>query len=76
MMVKRYPTIKEEVSSSIHGCEIPSLLDGKLARWSATSCALVLACWLFVSKNKIKPKAIKKTQKKNNGENVHLSSKH
>jgi hypothetical protein len=27
MMVERYPNLKEEVGSSIHGCEISSLLE-------------------------------------------------
>jgi hypothetical protein len=49
MMVERYPNLKEEVGNSISSCEISSLLDRKLARWSTTSCALVLACRLFVS---------------------------
>jgi hypothetical protein len=39
------------------GCEISSLLDGKLARWSIASCALALACWPSISKiKKIKKK--------------------
>ena len=38
-MVERYPKLKEEVSSSIPGCEISSLLDKKLVMWSTTSCA-------------------------------------
>ena len=33
MMVERYPNLKEEVGGSNPGCEISSLLDGKLARW-------------------------------------------
>jgi hypothetical protein len=49
-MVKRYPNLKEEVGSSSPECEISSLLDGKLARWSTISCVLALACWSFVSK--------------------------
>ena len=32
------------------GCEISSLFDEKLVRWSTTSCALVLASPPFVSK--------------------------
>jgi hypothetical protein len=44
MMVERYPNLKEEVGSSIHDYEISSLPDGKLPRWSSTSCALTLAC--------------------------------
>ena len=50
MMLERYPNLKEEVGGSIVGCEISSLLDGKLARWSTASCALALACWPSVSK--------------------------
>jgi hypothetical protein len=50
MMVKRYPNLKEEVGGPIPSCEISSLLDGKLVRWSTTSCALALACQPFVSK--------------------------
>ena len=52
MMVERYPNLKEEVGGSILGCEVFSLPDGKLARWSTTSCALALACRRFVSKLK------------------------
>ena len=52
MMVERYSNLKEEVSSSNHGCEISSILDGKLARWSTTSCDLALACLPFVSKKR------------------------
>jgi hypothetical protein len=52
MMVKRYPNLEKEVCSSISIYEIPSLPDEKLARWSTASCALVLACWLSVSKTK------------------------
>ena len=47
-----YPTMQEEVGGSILGCEISSLLDGKLVGWSTASCALVLACWPSVSKKK------------------------
>ena len=50
MMVERYPNLKEEVGSRIPGCEISSLLDGIVVRWSTTSCALALACQLYVSK--------------------------
>jgi hypothetical protein len=52
MMVERYPNIKEEVDGSIPACEISSLLDEKLAKWSTASCALALACWPSVSKKK------------------------
>ena len=34
MMVERYPNLKEEVGGSTPDCEISSLLDKKLARWS------------------------------------------
>jgi hypothetical protein len=44
MMVERYPNLKEEVGGSNHGCEISSLHDGKLAKWSTTSYALALTC--------------------------------
>jgi len=37
------------------GCEISSLLDGKLARWSTASCALAPTCPPSVSK-KLKEK--------------------
>jgi hypothetical protein len=51
-MMERYPNLKEEVGGSIPGCEISSLLDGKLAKWSTASCALALAQQPFVSKKK------------------------
>ena len=51
-----YPTMQEEVGGSILGCEISSLLDGKLVGWSTASCALVLACQPSVSKKKKKEK--------------------
>ena len=38
-MVEGYPNLKEEVDGSNPGCEISSLLDEKLARWSTASCA-------------------------------------
>ena len=41
--------LKEEIGSSILGCEISSLLDKKLARWSTASCALAYACRLSIS---------------------------
>jgi hypothetical protein len=41
-MVERYPNLKEEVGGSIPRCEISSLLDKTLARWSSASCALAL----------------------------------
>ena len=43
MILERYPNLKEEVSVSIPGCEISSLLDIKLARWSTAYRAFVLA---------------------------------
>jgi hypothetical protein len=49
MMVERYPNLEEEVGGSNLGCEISSLPDEKLARWSTASCALALAYRLFVS---------------------------
>ena len=51
-MVARYPNLKEEVGGSIPGCEISSLLDKKMARWSTASCALGLACQPSVLKSK------------------------
>jgi hypothetical protein len=54
MMVERYPHLKEEVGGSIPGCEISSLLDIKLVRWSTASCAMALVCWPSVSKKKRK----------------------
>ena len=50
MMVERYPNLKEEVGSLVPSCEISSLHDIKIARWSTTSCALALACQHSVSK--------------------------
>jgi hypothetical protein len=41
---------QEEVGDSTPSCEISSLLDKKLARWSTASCALALACWPSISK--------------------------
>jgi hypothetical protein len=43
MMVDIYASLKEEVGDLNPNCEISSLLDGKFARWLATSCALALA---------------------------------
>jgi hypothetical protein len=54
MMMERYPNLKEEVGGSIPGCEISSLLDKILARWSTASCALALTYQPSISKNKIK----------------------
>ena len=56
MMAERYPNLKEEVGGSIPGCEISSLIDGKLARWSTASCALALTCQPSISKRKRKRK--------------------
>ena len=39
VMVEGYPNLKEEVGGSNPGCEISSLLDGKLVRWSTSSYA-------------------------------------
>ena len=39
VMVEGYPNLKEEVGGSNPGCEISSLLDKKLVRWSIASCA-------------------------------------
>ena len=50
--MERYPNLKEEVGGLIPNCEISSLFDIKLARWSTASCALVLACRYHVSKKK------------------------
>ena len=50
MMMERYPNLKEGVGGSIPDCEISSLPNEKLVRWSTTSCALVLACRPSVSK--------------------------
>ena len=41
---ERDPNLKDEVGCSAPGCENPSLLDKKLARWSIASCALALGC--------------------------------
>ena len=56
MMVEIYPNIKEEVGSSIPNCDISSLLDKKLAKWSAASraLALALACRPSISRKKEK----------------------
>ena len=44
-----------------NSCEISSLLDIKLARWSNASCALTLACWPSVYKKQ----KTKQTNKRN-----------
>ena len=56
MMVGKYPNLKEEVDSSISGCEISSPPDGKLAGWSPTSCALAMAYRPSISTKKKKKK--------------------
>jgi hypothetical protein len=43
--------LKEEVGSLNPNCDITSLPNGKLARWLTASCALTLACRIFVSEN-------------------------
>jgi hypothetical protein len=48
-MMERYPNLKEKIDSSILGCEISSLLDQKLVKWSTASCALALTCWPSLS---------------------------
>ena len=48
--MESYPTLEEEVSGLIPGCEISPLLDKKLAKWSIASYALALACRPSVSK--------------------------
>ena len=42
MVVERYPNLKEEAGGSIASCEISSLPNGKLVKWST---ALVLWRW-------------------------------
>ena len=54
MMVGRYPNLKEDVGNSIPICEIFSLPDGKLARWSTASYALAPALCLKISKSSLK----------------------
>ena len=56
MMVERYPNLKEEVGGSISGCEISSLFDKELAKWSTASYALALAYRSSVSNKKRKRK--------------------
>jgi hypothetical protein len=56
MMAERYPNLKEKIGGSIPDCEISSLLDGKLAKWSTASCALALACRPSVSQKRKKKK--------------------
>ena len=49
MMLEGCPNFMEEVGGSMSGCEISSLLDINLARWSTTPCALALAYWGVMS---------------------------
>ena len=67
MIVERYSNLKEVVGSVIPGCEISSLLDGKLSRWSNASYALALACRHFVSR---------KQKNKHNNYIIEVSSSH
>jgi hypothetical protein len=60
MILERYPNLKEEVGDLNPGCEIFSLPDGKLVKWSNASCALALACLPLVSKKKEKRKKSKR----------------
>ena len=54
MMVERYPNLKDEAGGLIPGCEISSLFDITLVRWSIASYALALTCRPSVSKKKKK----------------------
>ena len=54
MMLEIYPNLKEKVGILIPGCEISSLLDRKLARWSTALCALALGCRPSISKKEKK----------------------
>ena len=54
VMVEGYPNLKEEVGGSNPGCEISSLLDGKLARWLIASCAWRWPVGLLSQKKKKK----------------------
>ena len=73
MMEERYPNLKEEAGGLIPGCEISSLLDIILARWSIASCALTLACWAFVSRKKErKEKKRKNTKVGDSGVGFHV----
>ena len=53
-MMERYPRLKKEVGGLIPDCDISSLLDRKVVKWSTTSYALVLGCRPFVSKRRRK----------------------
>ena len=46
--LERYTNLKKKVGGSIPSCEISSVLEKILARWSAASYALMLACRPFV----------------------------
>jgi hypothetical protein len=50
MMVEGFPNLKKEVGGSNPGCDIFSLLDGKLVVRSPASYALVLVWRPYVSK--------------------------
>ena len=50
--MERYPNLKEKVGGLIHDCEIFSLL----AKWSTSSCGLVLVYWPSVTNKKKKEK--------------------
>ena len=56
MMVDRYPNLNEKVDDSNPGCEISSVPEGKVARWSTASSALALAYRPSVSKKGKKKK--------------------
>ena len=56
--MERYPNLKEEAGGLIPSCEISSLLDIKLVRWSTASYALALACRHSVSNKKKKKQTI------------------
>jgi hypothetical protein len=50
--MERHSNLKEKDGGSLPSCEISSLLDINLARWSTASCTLALACRPIVSKIK------------------------
>ena len=50
---ERYLDLKEKVGDSIPSCEISSLPNWKLVKWSTVSWALVLAYWPSVSETKL-----------------------
>ena len=52
MMEERYPNLKEEVGGSNSVCEISFVPDGKLVKWSTTSCISVFAYWPMSPKKK------------------------